>query len=130
MAKISKTEIRLKELEREIKARGVSLSYEKLAYAGLILKSGLCWFRGRYYLFVDRLKKPRERIDLLQGALEELDRLAAEGRLEAPFGEEAAAGAVQAPDPDPAAAADAGDGEEPSPETNGEAKATHPEAGR
>lgn len=116
MARINKTEKRLKELEGDIRARGVSLSYEKLAYAGLILKSGLCWFRGRYYLFVDRLKKPRERIDLLEGALEELDRLAAEGRLDAPFGQEAPEG--QTPEPEPeaeATGADAGP-EAPRPE--------------
>ncbi len=85
MARKSKIEARLRELEREIRERGVQLAYERLQFAGLMLQSGLCWFKGRYYLFVDRRKKPRQRIELLEGALEELDRLAAEGRLERPF---------------------------------------------
>ncbi len=86
--KPSKIQLRLKELEKEVKDRGVNLGYERLQYAGLMLKSGLCWFKGRYYLFVDRRKKVRQRIELLEGALEELDRLAAEGRLERPFAPE------------------------------------------
>ena len=105
MAKLTKGEKRLKELEKEIKAREVRLGYERLQYAGLVLKSGLCWFRGRYYLFVDRRKKVRERIELLEGALEELDRLAAEGRLERPFaeqGQEADPGTEEAEAPRPA----------------------------
>jgi hypothetical protein len=88
LAKLTKGEQRLKALEKEIKARNVRLGYERLQYAGLMLKSGLCWFKGRYYLFVDRRKKVSERIDLLEGAMEELDRLALEGRLERPFDED------------------------------------------
>lgn len=88
MAKLTKGEKRLKELEKEIKSRDVRLGYERLQYAGLVLKSGLCWFKGRYYLFVDRRKKVSERIDLLEGALDELDRLAAEGRLDRPFADD------------------------------------------
>jgi hypothetical protein len=88
LAKLTKGEKRLKELEKEIKSRDVRLGYERLQYAGLVLKSGLCWFKGRYYLFVDRRKKVAERIDLLEGALDELDRLAAEGRLDRPFAED------------------------------------------
>lgn len=88
MARLTKGEQRLKGLEKEIKARNVRLGYERLQFAGLMLNSGLCWFKGRYYLFVDRRKKVAERIDLLEGALEELDRLAAEGRLDRPFSED------------------------------------------
>jgi len=88
LAKLTKGEQRLKVLEKEIKARDVRLGYERLQYAGLMLKSGLCWFKGRYYLFVDRRKKVTERIDLLEGALDELDRLAIEGRLDRPFSDE------------------------------------------
>ncbi len=84
MAKGSKTQQRLTELEKELKRRGVRLGYERLEYAGLRLKSGLCWFRGTYYLFVDRLKTLPERSDLIQGALDELDQLAAQGRLDRP----------------------------------------------
>jgi hypothetical protein len=102
LAKLSKGELRLKELEKEIKRRGVSLGYERLQYAGLMLKSGLCWFKGRYYLFVDRRKKLRDRIELLEGALEELNRLAAEGRLDRPFAGEA--GPAATPEAAPAAA--------------------------
>ncbi|MEW5913743.1 MAG: hypothetical protein AB1814_14375 [Thermodesulfobacteriota bacterium] len=65
---------RLAELEGQIKARGVQLSYEKLQFAGLRLKSGLCWFKGRYYLFVDKGKPVGECIELLENALDELDR--------------------------------------------------------
>lgn len=70
---------RLAELEAQIKEQGVTLSYDKLRFAGLRLKSGLCWFRGRYYLFVDKGKPLGERIELLAAALEELGRLEAEG---------------------------------------------------
>jgi hypothetical protein len=75
---------RLAEAEAEVKARGVRLSYEKLQFAGLKLNSGLCWFRGNYYLFVDRYKPPMARLELLGSALEELDALSAAGRLENP----------------------------------------------
>ena len=88
MAKLTKGEQRLKALEKEIKSRNVRLGYERLQYAGLMLKSGLCWFKGRYYLFVDRRKKVSERIELLEGALDELERLAAEGKLDRPFSED------------------------------------------
>jgi hypothetical protein len=118
LAKLTKGEARLKELEKRIKGRGVSLGYERLQYAGLMLKSGLCWFKGRYYLFVDRRKKLRDRIEMLEGALEELDRLAAEGRLERPFPE--AEGPAATPEAAPAAepraaAAAAPEGEEKAP---------------
>ncbi|MCB2190675.1 MAG: hypothetical protein KQI62_03870 [Deltaproteobacteria bacterium] len=63
---------RLAELEREVRGKGVQLAYEKLHFAGLHLKSGLCWFKGRYYLFVDRLKPVGDRVDLLEQALEDL----------------------------------------------------------
>ncbi|MFH2127673.1 MAG: hypothetical protein ABIK12_14250 [Pseudomonadota bacterium] len=63
---------RLAELEREVRGKGVQLAYEKLQFAGLHLKSGLCWFKGRYYLFVDRLKPVGDRVDLLEQALEDL----------------------------------------------------------
>jgi hypothetical protein len=89
LAKVSKSQQRLTELEKEIKGRGVRLGYERLEYAGLRLKSGLCWFRGTYYLFVDRLKAVPERLELLHNALEELDELAAQGRLDSPLLDEA-----------------------------------------
>ncbi|MBI5522125.1 MAG: hypothetical protein HY910_05800 [Desulfarculus sp.] len=89
MAKVSKSQQRLAQLEKEIKRRGVRLGYERLEYAGLRLKSGLCWFRGTYYLFVDRLKALPERLELLQNALDELDDLASQGRLDSPLMAEA-----------------------------------------
>lgn len=104
MAKGSKTQQRLTELEKELKRRGVRLGYERLEYAGLRLRSGLCWFRGVYYLFVDRLKTLPERIDLIQGALDELDQLAASGRLDqpdAPLAEAGGEAASAAPQPAP-----------------------------
>lgn len=97
MAKGSKTQQRLTELEKELKRRGVRLGYERLEYAGLRLKSGLCWFRGTYYLFVDRLKTLPERIELIQGALDELDQLAAQGRLDRPDAPAAEPGPESAP---------------------------------
>jgi hypothetical protein len=84
LARKTKKQIKLEGLEKEIKQRGVNLAYERLSYAGLRLKSGLCWFKGGYYLFVDRLLPVQSRIDLLGGALEELDELAAQGRLDNP----------------------------------------------
>ena len=65
----------LAELEERVRQQGVKLAYEKLQFGGLHLKSGLCWFKGRYYLFVDRNKPLGERIDLLEQALEELANL-------------------------------------------------------
>ncbi|MFH1057488.1 MAG: hypothetical protein V1797_02265 [Pseudomonadota bacterium] len=107
-AKPSKAQERLSRLEKELKARGVRLGYERLEYAGLRLKSGLCWFRGSYYLFVDRLKTVPERIEHIEAALDELDELAAQGRLDQP-GPEAAPPADAAPEAAPEAepAADA-----------------------
>ena len=75
---------RLDALEKEIKSRGVKLAYERLMFAGLMLKGGLCWFRGQYYIFVDRRQKPAQRIESLSAALEEMDRLSREGKLENP----------------------------------------------
>ena len=73
MAKPTKSQIKLQELEKQIKAKGVKVGYERLQFAGLRLRSGLCWFRGQYYLFVDRLKSVPERIELIQNALEDLE---------------------------------------------------------
>lgn len=84
MAKRRASKDYLAELERQLKGRGVRVAYERLSYAGLMLKSGLCWFRGDYYLFIDRLKSPSERRDLLEAALDELDELAAQNRLDRP----------------------------------------------
>ena len=75
MVKLTKGQIKLRELEKMIKSRGVRLGYERLQFAGLRLRSGLCWFRNQYYLFVDRLKSVSERIEVLQNALEELELL-------------------------------------------------------
>lgn len=83
-AKTSRSQERLNKLEREIKGRGVRLAYERLQFAGLRLKSGLCWFRGEYFLFVDRYKTVPERIDLIETALQELDQLAAQNALADP----------------------------------------------
>lgn len=82
----------LADLENQVRALGVSLAYEKLQFAGLKLSSGLCWFKGNYYLFVDRYTKVGARIDMLKAALEELDHLAMTGRLDNP--------AAEKPEPD------------------------------
>ncbi|MCB2189570.1 MAG: hypothetical protein KQJ78_24395 [Deltaproteobacteria bacterium] len=79
MARRPSVKARLQELEAELKARGVQLSYEKLHFAGLMLKGGLCWFKDGYHIFVDRRKTPAERLDSLEAALEELNRLTAPG---------------------------------------------------
>ncbi len=70
---------RLRELEREIKRRGVHLAYERLQFAGLRLNSGMCLFKGEYYLFVDLRKSNAARIELLEGALAELEEIEAAG---------------------------------------------------
>ena len=84
MARKTKKQLLLEKMESDIKARGVKLAYERLSFAGLRLKSGLCWFKGTYYIFVDRLLPVQSRIDLLEGALEELELLDREGRLDDP----------------------------------------------
>jgi hypothetical protein len=83
-AKTSRAQERLNKLEKEIKGRGVRLAYERLQFAGLRLKSGLCWFRGDYFLFVDRFKTVPERIELIETAMQELDQLAAQNALADP----------------------------------------------
>lgn len=110
MAKKGKLKDRLAGLEKEIKARGVHLAYERLKFAGLILKSGMCWFKGEYYLFVDRLLPPAARVEMLEAALEELDELAASGQLDNPQGE-----ASETPEPAEENQASEGEGAEPAP---------------
>jgi hypothetical protein len=70
--KLTKIQKQLLDLEKRIQDCGVRLGYERLQFAGLRLRSGLCRFRGRYYLFVDRFKTAHERVELLQNALEDL----------------------------------------------------------
>jgi hypothetical protein len=72
VSKLSKSQILLRSLEEKIKNAGVRLGYERLQFAGLRLRSGLCWFKGDYYLFVDRRKSVAERIELLDNALQDL----------------------------------------------------------
>lgn len=98
----SKRQLLLEDLESQIKKRGVRLGYERLKFAGLILKSGLCWFRGKYYLFVDRLLPVTARIELLQAALEDLDELAAAGKLDNPQAEDGPPSPPSPPSPPPA----------------------------
>jgi hypothetical protein len=96
-AKTSRSQERLNKLEKEIKGRGVRLAYERLQFAGLRLKSGLCWFRGEYFLFVDRYKTVPERIDLIETALQELDLLAEQNALADPTALAEPAEPAQAP---------------------------------
>jgi hypothetical protein len=72
VGKLTKSQMQLQCLEKRIKDAGVRLGYERMQFAGLRLRSGLCWFKGQYYLFVDRRKSVPERIDLLLNALEYL----------------------------------------------------------
>lgn len=74
----------LAELEKQIKGRGVKVAYERLQYAGLVLRGGMCWFKGDYYLFIDRRKTVAERCDQLENALDELSMLATQGKLDDP----------------------------------------------
>lgn len=115
----------LAHLEKDIRDRGVQLAYEKLQFAGLRLNSGLCWFKGRYYLFVDRYKKLGERIELLRGALVELDRLAMEGRLDNP--DQEAPPAEQAEEPGEASgdAQDQDESDEPDQSAQDREQAAH-----
>ncbi|MDR1396891.1 MAG: hypothetical protein LBJ14_04095 [Desulfarculales bacterium] len=72
MSKPTRSQLKLQCLEKRIKNAGVRLGYERMQFAGLRLRSGLCWFKGQYYLFVDRRKSVPERIELLHSALEDL----------------------------------------------------------
>ena len=126
MPKLTKSEQRLQELEKKVKAQGVQLAYERLQFAGLVLKSGLCWFKGRYYLFVDRRKTVSQRRELLEGALEELDLLAVQGRLGAPPETEPQAQEPGVAPPEPEAE-EPGAEAEPEPEA-GESQAQEPKA--
>ncbi len=74
----------LAELEKQIKGRGVKVAYERLQYAGLMLRGGMCWFKGDYYLFIDRRKTVAERCEQLESALDELSQLAARNKLDDP----------------------------------------------
>lgn len=84
-AKTNRFHKRLNNREKEIKGRGVRLAYERLQFAGLRLKSGLCWFKGEYFLFVDRYKTVPERIDLIESALQDLNELVARNALDYPY---------------------------------------------
>ena len=79
MAKRKSLTERQKSLEARIKGRGVHLGYEKLQFAGLRLKSGLCLFKGRYHLYIDRYKNTAAKVEMLQNALAELDEIEANG---------------------------------------------------
>lgn len=72
MSKLTANQLQLQRLEKRIKDAGVRLGYERMQFAGLRLRSGLCRFKGQYYLFVDRRKSVPERIELLHSALEYL----------------------------------------------------------
>jgi hypothetical protein len=74
----TKAERQLAALETVAKDLGIEVSYDRLKYAGLILKSGLCTYRGRQILFIERRKKPREKIDVLVEVLSALDLSAVE----------------------------------------------------
>jgi hypothetical protein len=69
----TKAERQLAALETVARDLGIEVSYDRLKYAGLILKSGLCTYRGRQILFIERRKKPREKIDVLVEVLSALD---------------------------------------------------------
>ena len=81
MPKLTKTQTKVMALEKSIKAKGVRVAYERLQFSGLILRSGLCWFRGNYHIFVDRHKTPQERYDFLEAVWTELQELENSGRL-------------------------------------------------
>jgi len=74
----TKVERQLAALERVAGEMGIEVSYDRLKYAGLILKSGLCTYRGRKILFIERRKKPREKVDVLVDVLSDLDLTAVE----------------------------------------------------
>ena len=62
---------RLFELEQEIAQRGVHLHYDLLEAAGLKLKDGICQIRGEYHFFVDRRKSTADKIEILEGYLDQ-----------------------------------------------------------
>ena len=64
---------RLTALEEAAGAAGIEVSYDRLKYAGLILKSGLCTYKGRRIIFVESRKPPQEKIDILVDVLSSLD---------------------------------------------------------
>ena len=59
----------LSELEERAGQRKVHIHYDLLEAAGLKLKGGICKIKGEYHIFVDRRKSTAEKVDFLQGYL-------------------------------------------------------------
>jgi hypothetical protein len=74
----TKADRQLAALEKVARELNIEVSYDRLKYAGLILKSGLCTYRGRQILFIERRKKPQEKIDVLVEVLSAQDLSAVE----------------------------------------------------
>jgi len=65
-------EQQLTELEKLAETLKVKVSYEPMA--GLVQgKGGLCKVRGEYRIIIDRRLRPRERIQIIAGALSTFD---------------------------------------------------------
>jgi hypothetical protein len=65
-------EQQLTELEKLAEALAVRVTYEPMA--GLVQgKGGLCKVRGEYRIIIDRRLTPRERIQIIAGALSGFD---------------------------------------------------------
>jgi hypothetical protein len=63
----------LQELEEIAEKLSISVQYDDLTGMDFRVKGGLCRLRGKNVIIMDRRMPPRERIDLLAGALCQFD---------------------------------------------------------
>ncbi|NIS62875.1 MAG: hypothetical protein GTO13_19905 [Proteobacteria bacterium] len=63
----------LQELEEIAEKLSISVQYDDLMGMDFRVRGGLCRLRGMNVIIMDRRASPRERIDLLAGALRQFD---------------------------------------------------------
>ncbi|HUU80335.1 MAG TPA: hypothetical protein VMW90_02720, partial [Acidobacteriota bacterium] len=61
---------RLTELETRAAQKAICIHYDLLEAGGLKLKGGICKIKGQYHLFVDRRKSIADKIDFIEGYME------------------------------------------------------------
>ena len=63
----------LSELEKLARRLGLRISYGRLRFAGLKLKSGQCLFRGEKWLVMDRKQPFEDQLEVFKDALSQFD---------------------------------------------------------
>ena len=63
-------EERLTQLEETAQQMGIRIHYDRLEAAGVKLNGGICKINGEYHIFIDRRKSIPDKLEALQGYLE------------------------------------------------------------